>query len=88
MRQRRTGSWHLQEPDLHAYAGGGLAGPLLWSVPHATMPPAAWIWRMFSCASGVISFIHAVHMRDWNSARVSVLSLLRSSTESDAAYSG
>lgn len=32
MRQRRTGTWHLQESDLHEYAGGGLAGPLLWSV--------------------------------------------------------
>ncbi len=29
---RRTAAWHLQESDLQAYAGGGLAGPLLWSV--------------------------------------------------------
>lgn len=31
MRQRRTGTWHLQEEDLRAYVDGGLAGPLLWS---------------------------------------------------------
>ncbi|MET7417632.1 hypothetical protein [Dactylosporangium sp. NPDC005555] len=24
--------WHLQDSDLHGYAGGGLAGPPLWSV--------------------------------------------------------
>ncbi|GAA3202116.1 zf-HC2 domain-containing protein [Dactylosporangium siamense] len=29
---RRSPAWHLQDSDLHAYAGGGLAGPLLWSV--------------------------------------------------------
>ncbi|MDG6105499.1 hypothetical protein Daura_47060 [Dactylosporangium aurantiacum] len=31
MRQRRTGTWHLQDDDLRAYAGGDLTGPLLWS---------------------------------------------------------
>ncbi|GAB3863269.1 hypothetical protein ACFPIJ_54600 [Dactylosporangium cerinum] len=29
---KRSAAWHLQDADLHAYAGGGLAGPLLWSV--------------------------------------------------------
>ncbi|MEV4509463.1 hypothetical protein AB0K00_10950 [Dactylosporangium sp. NPDC049525] len=29
---KRSAVWHLQDSDLHAYAGGGLAGPLLWSV--------------------------------------------------------
>jgi hypothetical protein len=29
---RRSADWHLQDGDLQAYAGGGLAGPLLWSV--------------------------------------------------------
>ncbi|MET7403277.1 hypothetical protein ABZS66_58350 [Dactylosporangium sp. NPDC005572] len=31
MRQRNIGTWHLHDEDLHAYAEGGLAGPLLWS---------------------------------------------------------
>ena len=65
-----------------------VAGPLLWSVPHATTPPAAWILRMFSCAIGVISFIHAVH-----DARLVLgprlgLQLAALFGRSDAAYSG
>ncbi|GAA1507215.1 hypothetical protein GCM10009827_021660 [Dactylosporangium maewongense] len=28
----RSDVWHLQDSDVRAYAGGGLAGPLLWSV--------------------------------------------------------
>ena len=52
------------------------AGPLLWSVPHATTPPAAWILRMFSCAIGVISFIQVVQVRARYSAAVSRLELV------------
>ena len=44
----------------------------------ATTPPAAQTLRMFSSATGVISFIQAVHRRVWYSARILVFRVWRS----------
>ena len=51
----------------------GSPGPLDWSVPNTMTPPASLIWRRFSCATGVMTFIQVVQLRAAYWSRITVL---------------
>ncbi|WP_327008317.1 zf-HC2 domain-containing protein [Dactylosporangium sp. NBC_01737] len=48
---RHSAAWHLQDCDLHAYAGGELGGPLLWSVEAHLAACAPCRDRLHGCVS-------------------------------------